>query len=209
MSRSRSDCRPTWEGNTDQPLPASLLRVTDPRAGAVPRGRHRAPKAISSVIFCLPIFAVYPHLDRMKISAIEIRRAVQAALAEDLGGGDVTSLATVPAVARSRAVMRAREPLVVAGLALAVAAFRQLSRNVKIQVHARDGNPGGGRGIAGGCRARTRPAGGRAVALNFLHTFPAWPPARRNSSRRCAAPRRAFWTPARPRRAGGGWRNTR
>ena len=38
------------------------------------------------------------------LSADEIRRAVQAALAEDVGAGDVTTLATVPAAARARAV---------------------------------------------------------------------------------------------------------
>ena len=57
----------------------------------------------------------------------EINRAVKAALAEDIGTGDVTTLATVPANATAKAVMKAREPLVVAGLALAEAAFRQLA----------------------------------------------------------------------------------
>ena len=60
----------------------------------------------------------------MELSAAEIRRAVQAALAEDIGSGDATTLATVPATATARAVLRAREPLVVAGLDFAEAAFR-------------------------------------------------------------------------------------
>ena len=105
----------------------------------------------------------------MKISAAEIRRAVRAALAEDLGGGDVTSLATVPAAARSRAVMRAREPLVVADLALAVAAFRQLSRKVEINVRSRDGQTLAAGGVllevAGPARALL---GAERVALNFI-----------------------------------------
>ena len=74
----------------------------------------------------------------MTLTREEIRRAVQQALAEDLGGGDVTSLATVPASARSVAFVRAREPLVVAGLAFAKIAFRQLSRSLRIQFMARD-----------------------------------------------------------------------
>ena len=57
------------------------------------------------------------------MSSEEIGRAVRLALAEDLGNGDVTSLATVPEEAGGRAGMRAREPLGVAGLALADAAF--------------------------------------------------------------------------------------
>jgi nicotinate-nucleotide pyrophosphorylase (carboxylating) len=61
------------------------------------------------------------------------------ALAEDIGSGDVTTLATVPAEVSARAVMRSREPLVVAGLALAEAAFRQLSNEVKLKLSARDG----------------------------------------------------------------------
>ena len=60
----------------------------------------------------------------MELSAAEIRQAVQAALAEDIGSGDATTLATVPETATARAVMRAREPLVVAGLDFAEAAFR-------------------------------------------------------------------------------------
>jgi nicotinate-nucleotide pyrophosphorylase (carboxylating) len=60
----------------------------------------------------------------MELSAAEIRRAVQAALAEDIGSGDATTLATVPATATACAVLRAREPLVVAGLDFAEAAFR-------------------------------------------------------------------------------------
>lgn len=63
----------------------------------------------------------------------EIRRAVAAALAEDIGSGDVTTLATVPARAQISAVMRPREPLVVAGLAFAEAAFQNLSRAVRIK----------------------------------------------------------------------------
>jgi nicotinate-nucleotide pyrophosphorylase (carboxylating) len=68
-----------------------------------------------------------------------VRAAVQAALAEDLGPGDVTSLATVPANARLTVVMRAREPLVVAGLVFAETAFRKLSPAIRIQRLARDG----------------------------------------------------------------------
>ena len=60
----------------------------------------------------------------MELSAAEIRRAVQAALAEDIGAGDATTLATVPEAAMARAVLRTREPLVVAGLDFAEAAFR-------------------------------------------------------------------------------------
>jgi len=70
---------------------------------------------------------------------MEIRRAVRAALAEDVGSGDVTSLATIPASAKFSVVMRAREPMVVAGIAFAETAFRLLSHGVQIKRLARDG----------------------------------------------------------------------
>ena len=69
----------------------------------------------------------------------EIRRAVQAALAEDIGSGDVTTLATVPEGATLNVVMRAREVLVAAGLPLAEAAFRELSPEIQIEPVAQDG----------------------------------------------------------------------
>lgn len=69
----------------------------------------------------------------------DIRPAVRAALAEDIGRGDVTTLATVPRTAKARAAMRARQPLSVAGLAFAETAFRLLSPAVKIKRRVRDG----------------------------------------------------------------------
>ncbi|HKS37605.1 MAG TPA: carboxylating nicotinate-nucleotide diphosphorylase [Verrucomicrobiae bacterium] len=73
------------------------------------------------------------------LSAEEILRAVQCALTEDVGGGDITTLATVPESARSKAVMIAREPLVVAGLPVAEAVFRELSDAVEIVLTSKDG----------------------------------------------------------------------
>jgi nicotinate-nucleotide pyrophosphorylase (carboxylating) len=69
----------------------------------------------------------------------EISRLVEQALAEDVGDGDATTLALVPKNAVATAVMRAREPLVVAGLALAEAAFRQQSSTVKLELPVQDG----------------------------------------------------------------------
>lgn len=69
----------------------------------------------------------------------EVERAVKAALAEDIGDGDATTLAIVPASAHARAAMISREPIVVAGLDFAEAAFRQLSSAVGCQRVATDG----------------------------------------------------------------------
>ena len=62
----------------------------------------------------------------MELSAAEIRQAVQTALAEDIGSGDATTLAIVPETTMAKAVLRAREPLVVAGLDFAETAFREV-----------------------------------------------------------------------------------
>ncbi len=60
-------------------------------------------------------------------------------MAEDIGPGDATTLATVPAHSHATAQMRAREPLVVGGLPFAEAAFRELSSETRIEVSAKDG----------------------------------------------------------------------
>jgi nicotinate-nucleotide pyrophosphorylase (carboxylating) len=105
----------------------------------------------------------------VELTHAEIRRAVRAALAEDLGGGDATTLATVPPGAMSAALMRAREPLVVAGIQFAETAFKQLSPKIKIERYVRDGR----RAKAGGTLLKiSGPArailSGERVALNFI-----------------------------------------
>jgi nicotinate-nucleotide pyrophosphorylase (carboxylating) len=74
-----------------------------------------------------------------QLTSEQILTAVRSALAEDVGSGDVTTLATVPESAIFKAVMTAREPLVVAGLAFAEATFRELSPDVQIKLAASDG----------------------------------------------------------------------
>lgn len=77
----------------------------------------------------------------MELTAAEIQTAVRAALAEDIGPGDVTTEATVPVSAMLRAAMVAREPLVLAGLAFAETAFRELDASLAVTPNAADGEP--------------------------------------------------------------------
>lgn len=77
--------------------------------------------------------------DEIRRAPDEIHRAVQMALTEDIGTGDVTTLATVPEDSSATTVMRAREVLVVAGLPIAEAAFRELCSTIQIERVARDG----------------------------------------------------------------------
>lgn len=74
-----------------------------------------------------------------KLTAVQIRHAVELALAEDIGAGDVTTLATVPEQTRATANMIAREPLVLCGIDLAQASFQNLSPQVAIELLASDG----------------------------------------------------------------------
>ena len=75
------------------------------------------------------------------IPGFDLDNFVRRTLAEDLGeGGDVTSAATIPADARFTAAMSCREPIVVAGIAIAEAFFRALDPQIDIQVMVADGN---------------------------------------------------------------------
>jgi len=74
------------------------------------------------------------------LSADEIRRVVQVALEEDIGSGDITTLAAIPPAANAKAVMLAREPMVVAGLPVAEAVFREVSSDLNFTRTATDGD---------------------------------------------------------------------
>jgi len=75
------------------------------------------------------------------IPDLMIRTAVRAALAEDLGrAGDITSNSIVAPTVRFAGTLRAREEGRVAGIDLAVAAFREIDGGVDIQVANDDGS---------------------------------------------------------------------
>lgn len=99
----------------------------------------------------------------------EIERAVALALREDIGSGDVTTTALVPADARAAADMIAREDLVLAGLPLAAAAFRHLDPEIVAQAAAADGQqvPAGAAVLRVSGLARPLLTAER-VALNFV-----------------------------------------
>lgn len=99
----------------------------------------------------------------------DVRAAVRAALAEDVGTGDVTTLACVPPDSTCRAEIRAREPAVICGLAFACTAFSELSPNLDLRPAVVDGarveTGAAVLGIAGTSRAILT---AERVALNFL-----------------------------------------
>ena len=104
------------------------------------------------------------------LDPIAVRRAVEAALAEDLGrAGDITTAATIPAAATARAVIASRAHGRLAGLALARAAFEALDPRVGFTPLLEDGAA-----LSPGALVATIEGPARAilsaerVALNFL-----------------------------------------
>jgi nicotinate-nucleotide pyrophosphorylase (carboxylating) len=74
------------------------------------------------------------------LEGCDVDAFVTATLAEDVGSGDITAAAVIPADARFTGVMDARDPIVVAGLALAEAFFRALDPRVMVERLVADGD---------------------------------------------------------------------
>ncbi len=97
-----------------------------------------------------------------------IERVVALALEEDLGRGDVTTDATVPAHVQGAANFRARQPLVLSGVPIIAEVFRQVDASLQLHVHAQEGDS-----LSVGqkaCTVRGSAASilkGERVALNF------------------------------------------
>lgn len=72
-------------------------------------------------------------------SPINITALLETALAEDIGDGDVTSLATIPADMKARFAMNAREELVACGVAFLPELFAMLDRSVKVSPKVAEG----------------------------------------------------------------------
>lgn len=94
---------------------------------------------------------------------------VRRALEEDVGSGDVTTEATVTPTQEARGIFLAKDDFVLAGIDVALEAFRQLQPDVKAAIRRQDGD----RVVRGEAiadvtgRARTLVIGER-TALNFL-----------------------------------------
>jgi nicotinate-nucleotide pyrophosphorylase (carboxylating) len=93
---------------------------------------------------------------------------VARALAEDVGGGDVTTAATVPENARARAVITQKAPGVIFGLDVAVETFRELDPAIVAEPLTAEGEwreHGPVLALEGAARAILT---GERTALNFL-----------------------------------------
>jgi nicotinate-nucleotide pyrophosphorylase (carboxylating) len=99
-----------------------------------------------------------------------VAEAVKRALAEDLGrAGDITSAATIPADATAAGIIATREAGVIAGLALAEAAFREMDPAVSFEAAVADSDA-----VAAGAIVARISGNARAllsaerVALNYI-----------------------------------------
>jgi nicotinate-nucleotide pyrophosphorylase (carboxylating) len=98
-----------------------------------------------------------------------VSELVQRALAEDVGSGDATVLATIPAPGIGHAHIMAKQDLICAGLPLAKAVFRALDPAMQIEFRAEDSDA-----VAKGSDLLHLDGSARAIltgertALNFL-----------------------------------------
>ena len=99
----------------------------------------------------------------------DLTALVELALAEDLGPGDVTTAATVPALARARALITQKAPGAIYGLQAAETAFRLLDADARVERLVQEGlwREDGGPVMSIEGRARALLSAER-TALNFL-----------------------------------------
>ncbi len=98
-----------------------------------------------------------------------IHTIVSLALAEDVGSGDVTTNALVPAKHKSSACIIAKSAGIVCGLEFAAQAFRQLDPQVRFKALVKDGSKVKASTVVARITGQTRTLlTGERVALNFL-----------------------------------------
>lgn len=78
-------------------------------------------------------------MSSFQIDGFDLDAFVAATLAEDVGSGDITASAVIPADAMFAGVMDSRDPIVVAGLPIAAAFFRALDPAATIEILVPEG----------------------------------------------------------------------
>ncbi|MDD5569691.1 MAG: carboxylating nicotinate-nucleotide diphosphorylase [Bacteroidales bacterium] len=66
---------------------------------------------------------------------------IAAALIEDIGCGDHTSIACIPEKAKGKAQLLIKEPCIIAGVELARKIFKHIDKKIKINIFKKDGFP--------------------------------------------------------------------
>ena len=100
---------------------------------------------------------------------VNAKALIEAALLEDIGEGDRTSEWTVPAESRSEAVIVAKQPLTVAGLAVAAEVFRAVDAGLSVEFKTDDSDEIHVGEVVMAIAGPTRPLlTAERTALNFL-----------------------------------------
>lgn len=108
-----------------------------------------------------------PRGPRVPLSSVA--RAVESALAEDLGWGDATTESLIPEESVGAASVVSRGRGVVAGLPVAATVFAMVDDDVEVTLHARDGDPVAAGSLVASVRGPARALlMAERVALNFL-----------------------------------------
>lgn len=98
-------------------------------------------------------------------------QSVRTALAEDIGSGDITA-ALIPATQQAHAIVVAREPAVLCGMAWFNAVFAELDTDIRVNWQAHDGARIAADQVVCSVRGPARPIlSGERTALNFLQTL--------------------------------------
>jgi len=97
-----------------------------------------------------------------------MQELIDRALAEDIGSGDLTSLAVVPENATARARIEQKAEGVISGLRAAESVFRRLDPGLRWHAHAPEGEWREGGLVAEVAGSARWILGGERVALNFL-----------------------------------------
>jgi nicotinate-nucleotide pyrophosphorylase (carboxylating) len=134
-----------------------------------PTPQGSVPAVSPRTITPLGTRAVKPPVLEFPLGAHETTERVRVALQEDEAFNDVSTLATVLSSRHVRCTVVARRAGVIAGVPLAIEAFRQLDPSVTIRVEAEDGTrvPAGATVLALSGHARGMLSAER-TALNFM-----------------------------------------
>ena len=98
-----------------------------------------------------------------------VGRLISLALAEDVGPGDLTAEAVVPAEAHGSGLLFAKESLVVSGISAAARVFRALDPDCKLEALRKEGDRAGpGDGVLRVRGSLRAVLSGERTALNFL-----------------------------------------
>ena len=105
----------------------------------------------------------------MELTALELDRVVMAALAEDVGEGDLTTEGVVPASVRASAELLVEEAGVVCGVGAALHVFTTLDAGVKAELLVREGSRIAGPALVARLEGPARAVlTGERTALNLL-----------------------------------------